>query len=57
MKDYVEKMIEAFPEDLREVKIASTPVTSHLFQVREDVKKLSEKDATIFHNIVAKGLF
>ena len=55
MKDYIAKMIEAFPD--KEVKMATTPAANHLFQVRDDVKILDEEQAIKFHNLVAKGLF
>jgi hypothetical protein len=55
MTDYVKKMIENFGEDVSEP--AKTPAAAHLFTVREDAKKLDEKQAQKFHNTVAKGLF
>ena len=55
MREYVKKMIDDFP-NLKKGK-AKTPAANHLFNVREDVKKLSEKDAIIFHNLTARGLF
>ena len=45
-----------YPELLKQ--IAATPAPEHLFKVRTSgVKKLLEKHATIFHNIIAKSLF
>ena len=55
MKDYVKSMIECFPEK-REFT-ATTPAALHLFEVRKDVKVLSEEEAMQFHTMVAKGLF
>lgn len=34
-----------------------TPAAEHLFQVRDDAVKLSEKKAKVFHNFAARGLF
>ena len=55
MREYVSKMIDAFPE--KEDKKASPSAENHLFQVRDDVKLLDEECAVKFHNLVAKGLF
>ena len=55
MVEYVKRMINDFPEgDLVEMK---TPAANHLFEVRENVEKVPEDKAVIFHNLVARGLF
>ena len=55
MVDYIEKMLEEFPEEL--VGGAAIPATDVLFKVNEGGKKLNEEKAQQFHSAVAKGLF
>ena len=55
MKKYIEDMIKTFPEKL--ISTATTPAAHHLFNVHDNVAKLDNKKATIFHTITAKGLF
>ena len=55
MIDYIEKMVEDFPE--KTTTVVSTPAATHLFEVRDDVKKLDDERAEQFHNLVARGLF
>jgi len=55
MKDYVKDMIKTFPEEV--VKTTATPAAEHLFKIREEVDKLDEKLASLYHTIAAKGLF
>ena len=57
MADYVKAMIVDFCEHDPSDKTAVTPAAEHLFQVRDDVPKISEKLAKIFHNFAAQGLF
>ena len=57
MKNYVENIIKSFPDQEAIKKNATTPAAEHLFKVNKNCKKLDEKRAQIFHNIVAKGLF
>ena len=56
MLDYVQEMIDTFPNKEEIKRYVKTPATKHLFEIRE-VKKLASEKARIFHNIVAKGLF
>ena len=39
------------------VEAVSSPASGHLFTVRDNVRKLSEKDANLFHSITAKLLY
>jgi hypothetical protein len=55
MKDYVKKALEEFPEDI--TRNASTPANRYLFDIREDVPKLSGSRAEIFHSTVARLLY
>ena len=55
MKKYVHNMINTFPEKL--TSTAATPAAHHLFNVHDNVSKLDNKKATIFHTITAKVLF
>lgn len=49
-------MIEDFPSgDMK--NRASTPAAQHLLKTRDNIKKLLEKKAQIFYNIVARVLF
>ncbi len=57
MKDYVKDMVESFPYQDKLKREFNTPAAPHLFDVRDDVEKLSEKKAQVFHTTVAKGLF
>lgn len=56
MFDYTTEIIDVFP-DLRKYKKANTPAPLVLFQVRPDTKSLSEHDAKLFHQFVAKLLY
>ena len=55
MQKYVLDMIATFPIAIN--KSAATPASQHLFEVRDDCKKLDDKHANLFHTITAKGLF
>jgi Reverse transcriptase (RNA-dependent DNA polymerase) len=54
MKDYIEKMIEEFPETLKE---SNYPWNENLFKEDEKAIRLSKERSEMFHKIVAKGLF
>jgi hypothetical protein len=57
MTDYVQEILDAF--DKAEPKGSGTKnsaTPSNLFKVDEDCEKLKEKEATAFHNLVAKTL-
>jgi hypothetical protein len=58
MTDYVQEILDAF--DKAEPKGSGTKnsaASSNLFKVGEDCEKLKEKEATAFHNLVAKTLY
>ena len=55
MTDYVKESIAEFPESIE--TDAVTPAAANLFEVREDIVRLPEEKASIFHRIVAKLLF
>jgi hypothetical protein len=55
MTDYVESMIEDFPDSL--TGIASSPWTEKLFKVDDESKKIGESRRQIFHTFVMKAMF
>jgi histone deacetylase 1/2 len=55
MPGYTREVIDAFPEVIN--GSAATPAADHLFQTREDGKKLPEEQATAFHRTTAQLLF
>ena len=55
MQEYVKKMIEEFPEDIK--KTAATPASDFLFKINEEAELLNNKMKEDFHTFVAKGLF
>ena len=55
MTDYIKEAIEDFQEACK--KHPTSPAAEHIFQVRDDVQKLCEKDRKRFHSIVAKLLY
>jgi len=55
MKDYVKEAINEFSESI--TRSAATPATRHLFDVRDDAKKLDKEQADMFHSTVAKLLY
>jgi hypothetical protein len=57
MTDYVQKMVEEYPqEDLQGPRVAS-PWNEHLFKVDNKSPKLSDEERELFHNKTAQGLF
>ncbi len=57
MIDYIEKMLKDFQE-LQDIgAITATPAADHLFNVRDNCKKLTEYEAQHFHNMTARALF
>ena len=55
MEDYVKEMISDLPEDMR--GLATTPAADHLFKVRDNVPKLDDEKAELFHHVTAQMLF
>ena len=56
MFDYVKDIVETFPDD-KQSRVAETPATTVLFEVRETTGKLPQDKANIFHKYVAKLLY
>jgi hypothetical protein len=56
MTEYVESMLEVFPEKIKSTDTAVTPVSDGLFNEGEG-KKLNEERADAYHTMVAKALF
>eukprot|EP00804_Cyclotella_cryptica_P005871 CCRYP_000147-RA/>CCRYP_000147-RA protein AED:0.12 eAED:0.13 QI:0/0/0/1/0/0/3/0/1214 len=55
MSGYTKEVIDGFPEVIEGT--AATPAADHLFQTREDGKKLPEEQAAAFHGTTAQLLF
>ena len=55
MIDYVKDALAEFPETID--TDAHTPAAANLFEVRENIARLPEDQAKLFHRIVAKMLF
>ena len=55
MTDYQKKILDDLPDKYQGEAIA--PAANHLFELNETACKLSERDAHVFHMIVAKLLF
>jgi hypothetical protein len=56
MTEYVERILEAFPEKLKSTDTAVTPAMDGLFNEGQR-KKLNEERADAYHTMVAKALF
>ena len=55
MVDYIGKMLNEIPEDMREE--LATPTAHHLFDVTDYYTKLSQTDADLFHHFVVQLLY
>ena len=55
MRDYIKKILSNLPKSFS--GSATTPAANHLFEIRDNVKKLSEYDTILFHHVVAQLLF
>ena len=55
MINYIGKMLDNIPEDMKGE--SSTPAAHQLFDIAEDIKKLSQADADLFHHFVAQLLY
>jgi len=55
MEEYINKILEEAPHDME--GITKTPAASHLFNVNDGAKKLSEVRAQLFHHMVGKLLY
>jgi hypothetical protein len=57
MIPYVKEIVQQFQEHDNSTKTAATPAAEHLFKVNEDTTPLTQRQATVFQNFVAKFLF
>jgi hypothetical protein len=55
MTEYVESMLEVFPERIKSTDTAVTPASDGLFNEGQG-KKLNEERADAYHTMVAKSL-
>jgi hypothetical protein len=55
MEKYFDEVLKDLPEDMD--GIAVTPAAEHLFKTRDDVAKLDEERAALFHRVTAQLLF
>ena len=56
MEDYVQKMIDEYPVNLRSSDTAMTPASNTLFEIGNG-KLLGKEDSEIFHTFIAKSLY
>ena len=59
MFDYLDKIFDDFPEDIRGGAPVATPAANHLFEIRpeSEAKYLPEEQGVAFHHTVAQVLF
>ena len=57
MIPYAKEIVQQFQEHDNSTNTAATPAAEHLFKVNEDTTPLTQRQATVFHNFVAKSLF
>ena len=55
MYEYIEKMLKELPANME--GLATTPVSSHLFNTDPGCKKLCKEQGELFHHLVAKLLY
>jgi len=55
MFEYLKKLIGGLPSDIQ--GHAKTPAANYLFVVNQECEKLTEKDAQMFHHMIAKLLY
>ena len=55
MEQYFNEMLPDLPDDMNGT--AATPAAEHLFKTRDDVPKLDEEHAALFHRVTAQLLF
>ena len=53
--NYIHEVLDQFPQKFNSG--ATTPATTHIFEINETAEKLSDEKAEIFHSIVAKLLW
>jgi hypothetical protein len=54
MIPYVKEIVQQFAEFDDSDSTAATPAAEHLFKVNDETTPLTERQATIFHNFVAR---
>jgi len=57
MIPYIKEIVQLFKKHDDSDRTANTPAAEHLFKVNEELSPLTQEQATIFHNFVAKCLF
>ena len=57
MCDYINSMVDDFPENMTPADIAATPAANDLFVVDDSSEPLPKQEKETFHTFVAKGLF
>ena len=57
MVDYVEKMIQDFPVNLKNTKKVSSPESEYIFKVHKSATNINQSKVEIFYNMVERGLF
>jgi hypothetical protein len=57
MIKYIKEILQLYSEHDNNDSTAKTPAAEHLFKVNEEAPPLTQDQATIFHNFVAKCLF
>jgi hypothetical protein len=57
MIKYIEEILQLYSEHDNNNSTAKTPAAEHLFKVNEEAPSLTQDQATIFHNFVAKCFF
>ena len=55
MINFIGKMLVDIPEDMKGE--SATPATHHLFDISEDVMKLSQADSDLFHHLVEQLIY
>ena len=55
MIDYIGKMLDGILEDMK--GDSATPASYHLFYIAEDVTKLSQAIADLFHHLLSQLLY
>ena len=55
MVNHIVKIIDSIPEDMKVE--SATPNLHHLFDISEDVAKISRTDTDLFHHFMAQPLY
>ena len=57
MLDYMDKMIQDFPVNLKKTKKVSSPESGYIFKVHKAATNINQSKVEIFHKMVERGLF